>query len=74
MTAHFPHFTLGTININGTECETVDIVWHTLRWWCKKKELVNLGIEPDDILECDASWYIPVIVRAQVFKLSLIHI
>ena len=68
LTAHYPHFTLGTININGTECETTDIVWHTLRWWCKNKEWVNLGIEPDDILECDASWYIPVIARAQVFK------
>ena len=63
---------MGTININGTECETTGFVWHTLmntvRWWCKSKEWVNLGIEPDDILECDASWYIPVIVRAQVFK------
>ena len=26
---------------------------------------VELG---PDILECDASWYVPVIVRAQVFK------
>ena len=52
LTAHDPHFTLGTINIEGTECETTDFVWHTLmntvRWWCKNKEWFNLGIEPDD--------------------------
>ena len=48
LTAHDPHFTLGTINIDGTECETTDFVWHTLRWWCKNKEWGNLGIEPDD--------------------------
>ena len=36
LTAHYPHFTLGTININGTESETTDFVWYTLmntvRW------------------------------------------
>ena len=52
LTAHYPHFTLGTININGTECETTDFVWHTLmntvRWWRRNREWVKLDIEPDD--------------------------
>ena len=52
LTAHDPHFTLGTINIEGTECETTDFVWHTLmntvRWWCKSKEWVHIDFQPDD--------------------------
>ena len=52
LTAHDPHFPLGTININGTESETTDFVWHTLmntvRWWCKSKEWVHIDFEPDD--------------------------
>ena len=52
LTAHYPHFTLGTISINGTESETTDFVWHTLmntvRWWCKSKEWVRIDFEPDD--------------------------
>ena len=52
LTAHDPHFTLGTINIEGTECETTDFVWHTLmntvRWWCKSKEWVHIDLEPDE--------------------------
>ena len=52
MTAHDPHFKVGTINIEGTECETTDFVWHTLmntvRWWCRNKEWVKLDIAPDD--------------------------
>ena len=51
-TAHDPHFTLGTINIEGTECETTDFVWHTLmntvRWWCKSNEWVHINFQPDD--------------------------
>ena len=51
LTAHDPHFTLDTINIEGTECETTDFVWHTLmntvRWWCKSKEWVRIDFEPD---------------------------
>ena len=31
----------------------------------RDEPLVELG---PDILECDASWYVPVIARAQVFK------
>ena len=52
LTAHDPHFTLGTINIEGTECETTDFVWHTLmntvRWWCKSNEWVHINFQPDD--------------------------
>ena len=46
---------------------------NTARWWCRSKKWVNLGIDPDDILECDASWYVPVIgaIMRQLLKFPM---
>ena len=73
LTAHDPHFTLGTININGTECETTDFVWHTLmntvRWWCRNEEWVKLDIEPDGdfsmVVQTKSCEFVDLFIRPQ---------